>query len=77
MLKLHKDSKSKGAGSRQMCQLWAAIYKITISGSGGEQAEHCWRLRDYLWEVSLWACFVLVLSSRHSLLAAFGDKVLG
>lgn len=48
MLKLHKDSKSKGAGSQQICQLRAAIYKMTISGSGGEQAENCWRLRDFV-----------------------------
>lgn len=77
MLKLHKDSKSKGAGSQQIYQLRAVTYKMTISGSEGEQAQNCWRLGEYFWEVSLWACFVLVLILRHPLLTAFGDRMLG
>lgn len=76
MLNLYKDSKSKGTDSQQVCQLRAAAYKMTVSGSEGEQAENFWRLGEYFWEVSLWACFVLVLILRHPLLAVFGDRML-
>lgn len=47
MLNLYKDSKSKGADSQQVCQLRAATYKMTVSGSEGEQAENFWRLGEY------------------------------
>lgn len=56
MLKSYKYSKSKHAGSQQVCQLRAATYKMTISASEGEQAENCWRLGEYFCDVSLRAC---------------------
>lgn len=75
--KITQRFKKMGAGSQQICQLRAATYKMTISVSEGEKAENCWRLGEYFWEVSLWACFSLVLISRHPLLAAFRDRMLG
>jgi len=61
MLKLHKDLKSNGANSQQVCQPMATICRIMISGSEGAETENCWRLGVYFWEVSLYACLALVL----------------
>lgn len=74
MLKLYKDSKSKRAGSQQIYQLRAATYKMTQKVNKLKIAVG-WG--EYFWEVSLWACFVLVLIVRHPLLATFGDRKLG